>query len=149
MKEFGVDVSVYQGDFDFSKAVREGVRFAILKGGGADAGLYKDSRFEENYKKAGAVSLPVGVYWFSRALSESAAVKETDYLYKNILKGKRFELPVYIDVENAKMLALGREKLTAVIRKWCDTLEDRGFFVGIYSSESFFADYMNDGALRD
>ena len=36
MQEYGVDVSRYQGDFDFSAAIKEGVSFAILKGGGGD-----------------------------------------------------------------------------------------------------------------
>ena len=149
MKEFGVDISVWQGDFDLKQAVGEGVRFVIVKGGGADAGYYVDSRFVQNYEKAKALSLHTGVYWFSKALSTAAAQKEADYCYRNILKGRRFELPVYMDVEHSAMLGLGRAKLTDVIRTWCDALEKKGFFVGIYSSEYFFTDYMEDDRLRD
>ena len=45
MKEFGIDISRWQGDFDFQKAVAEGVKFAVIKGGGGDDGLYVDSKF--------------------------------------------------------------------------------------------------------
>ena len=51
-QKFGIDVSHWQGSFDFARAKsKEGVEFAIIKAGGADAGLYKDSQFEANYKK--------------------------------------------------------------------------------------------------
>lgn len=44
MQRFGIDVSHWQGDFDFAKAKEnEGVEFVIIKAGGGDAGLYKDS----------------------------------------------------------------------------------------------------------
>ena len=46
-QKFGIDVSHWQGDFNFARAKsNEGVEFAILKAGGGDAGLYKDSKFE-------------------------------------------------------------------------------------------------------
>lgn len=149
MQRFGIDISVWQGDFDLEKAVREGVTFAVVKGGGADAGYYVDSRFEENYGKAKACGVPVGSYWFSRAKSVSAAKKEADYYYANVLRGRQFELPVYMDVEHRDMLALGKDALTEIVRTWCDRLEDRGCFVGIYASESVFRDRMDDARLRD
>ena len=62
MKKFGIDISRWQGDFDFNKAVAEGVEFAIIKGGGGDAGLYTDAKFERNYREAKAKGLPVTVW---------------------------------------------------------------------------------------
>lgn len=51
-QRFGIDVSHWQGNFNFANAKnKEGVEFAIIKAGGGDAGLYKDSRFEDNYRK--------------------------------------------------------------------------------------------------
>ncbi|MBR0509110.1 MAG: SPOR domain-containing protein [Clostridia bacterium] len=149
MAIFGIDVSRYQGDFDFARAAGEGVRFAVLKGGGGNAGYYVDSAFVRNYGRAKALGLPVGVYWYSRALSAASAKAEADWCYENILTGRQFELPVYIDVEESAMLSLGRRALTDVIRTWCDTLEKRGYFVGIYSSYSFFRDCMYDEELQD
>ena len=48
MQKFGIDISHWQGDFDFKKAKLEGVQYVILKCGGGDSGLYKDSKFERN-----------------------------------------------------------------------------------------------------
>lgn len=38
-------------------------------------------------------------------------------------KGKQFELPVYYDVEEKSQLALGKEKVSAIIRKFLNTVE--------------------------
>ena len=84
MRKFGLDVSKWQGSFDFNSAVKEGVLFTIIKGGGGDDGLYKDGMFERNYISAKKAQLPVGVYWFSKATSPEEAKKEAEYFYKNI-----------------------------------------------------------------
>ncbi len=145
---FGIDVSKWQGDFDFKEAKREGIEFAVIKGGGGDGGLYTDSRFEENYKKCKETEIPVGAYWFGNALSNEEAKREAEYFYNYILKGRQFELPVYIDVESPAMLALGKDKLTEIVDLWCSYLENKGYFVGIYSSVYAFSVYMDDNKLK-
>lgn len=148
MKRFGIDISKWQGNFDFKKALKEGVSFAVIKGGGNDDGLYTDPMFEQNYSSAKAVGLPVGVYWFSKALSCEEAVTEADYLINNILKNKQFELPIYIDVEHKEMLDLGKDQLTKTVDKFCSYLEQKGYFVGIYSSVYSFSKHMDDEVLK-
>lgn len=148
MRKFGIDISVYQGDFDWKRAVSEGVEFAIIKGGGGDDSLYVDRKFSRNYDLAKSLGLPIGCYWFSRALSVGDAEQEAEYFYSNVLKGRQFELPIYIDVENTTQLSVGKDKLTAIIKAWCEYLENRGFWVGIYSSLSYFGSYVNDVELK-
>lgn len=148
MKIKGIDISNWQGKFDLAKAKTEGVEFLIAKGGGGDAGLYKDKQFERNYSEAKKLGLPVGVYWFSHALNVNEAVKEAEFFYNNCLKGKQFELPIFIDVEHKSQLALGKDKLTEVITTFLSTLESIGFWVGIYSSKAYFAEYMHDDKLQ-
>ena len=144
----GIDISRWQGDFNLEKAKAEGFEFAIIKGGGGDDGLYVDKRFAENYQKAKKLGMPVGIYWFSRALTVEKAVEEAEYFYQNCLKGRQFELPVYMDVENEAQLDLGKRKLTDVIHAWCQHLEAKNFWVGIYSSKSYFSNYMIDSELQ-
>ncbi len=148
MKKFGIDISKWQGNFDFKKAVKEGVTFAILKGGGGDSGLYTDALFEKNYAEAKKNNIPIGVYWFSKALSPEDATKEADFFYRNVLRKKQFELPIFIDVEHQDMLTLGKSKLTEIVKVWCDSLETLGYWVGIYSTVYAFSAYMNDNELE-
>lgn len=148
MKKFGIDISKWQGDFNLKAAKAEGVEFVIIKGGGGDAGRYVDSRFKSNYEKAQALGMPTGVYWFSHALTVEDAKKEADYFYTNVLKGRRFELPIYMDVEHGEQLSLGKNKLTDIVKAWCNRLQAKGFWVGIYSTPFAFAKYMHDDKLQ-
>lgn len=147
IKRFGIDVSHWQGDFDFARAKsKEGVEFAILKAGGGDAGLYKDSKFEANYKKCEECGLPKGAYFYGNAKSIAEAKKEAEY-FISILSGKKYEYPVFYDVEGKMITDNDRATLTEIVKVFCSTMEAAGYWVGIYSSESFFNSEMNDGEL--
>lgn len=143
----GIDISRWQGEFDMDQAVSEGFRFAIIKAGGGDDGLYKDSQFERNYENAKRLGLSVGAYWFSKALTVDQARKEAEW-FASCLTFKQFELPVYMDVEHVAMLDLGKRQLTDIIHAFCQRLEELGYWVGIYSSQSFFSSYMIDEELQ-
>ena len=141
MKTFGIDVSKWQGNFNFKKAKAEGVQFAILRGAYSTS---KDVKFEQYYNACKALNLPVGVYHYSMAKSVSEARTEANFLINNVLKGKQFEYPIYMDVEDKVQRDLGKNLLTEIVIAFCDTLEKAGYYVGIYSSGSFFATYMHE-----
>lgn len=148
MKKFGIDISKWQGDFPLGQAVlTEGVEFVIIKCGGSDKGVYTDNRFESNYRKAKECGIHVGAYWFSKAMNTDEAKRDALYMI-NLLNGKTFDLPIYIDVENKYQLAIGKNKLTSVIDVFLSTLEEFGYYAGIYSSESYFKTYMDDNYLK-
>ena len=142
---FGIDVSKWQGDFDFEKAKDEGIKFAILRGAYSCG---KDVKFEQYYKACNALDIPVGVYHYSMAKNVTEARTEANFLIENVLKGKQFEYPIYMDVEDKVQSALGKEKLTDIVTAFCDTVERAGYYVGIYSSTSFFKTYMNLNELE-
>lgn len=146
-QKFGIDVSHWQGDFNFARAKsNEGVEFAIIKAGGGDAGLYKDSKFEANYKKCEDCGLPKGAYFYGNAKSVAEAKKEAEY-FISILSGKKYEYPVFYDVEGRMITDNDRATLTEIVKAFCSTMEAAGYWVGIYSSESFFNSKMNDSEL--
>lgn len=146
MKEFGIDISAWQGDYDLKKAKAQGAKFVILKCGGADDGLYKDSKFDRNYKLAKQLGLKVGAYFFSRGTTINAIRDEAMYCH-NIISGKQFELPIYLDIENKKQLAIGKKTLTALALEWLAQMKKRGWYGGIYSSESYFSTYLDLASL--
>ena len=90
-KIFGIDVSKWQGNFDFAKAKSEGVEFVILRGAYS---TIKDTKFESYYKTCKELNLPVGVYHYSMAKSVSEARSEANFLINNVLKEKQFEYPI-------------------------------------------------------
>ena len=82
MKVFGIDVSKWNGDFDFMKAKSEGVKFAILRGAYACS---KDIKFEAYYAACKGLQIPVGVYYYSMANYATEARAEAIFLIQNVL----------------------------------------------------------------
>ncbi len=147
MERFGIDISRWQEDFNMSQAKAEGAEFVIIKAGGADKVLYKDSKFEKNYNKAVSCGMDKGAYFFGYAFSVDAAVREAQY-FMELLKGKKFEYPVFYDVEGA-MLKQNKALLTDIVVAFCEELEKNGYYVGVYTSESHYNSVLDDAKLSE
>lgn len=134
-KVFGIDISVWQRNMDLNKAKKEGVQFAIIRGMYGNA---KDTSFENNYKKAKNAGLGVGVYQWGRAANEAQAREEAQLLVEHCLEGKLFEYPIYYDVEDSILLSKGVTETTNIIKAWAETIENAGYFAGVYMNQSCF-----------
>lgn len=137
MQKLGIDISKWQKGFNFVKAKAEGIEFVILRGAYSTS---KDTCFDDFYKQCKAKGLPVGAYHYSMARNTAEAKKEAEKML-GILKGKQFEYPIYLDVEDKTQASLGKETLTAIIQAYCSTLEQAGYYVGIYSTYAFLKSY--------
>ena len=111
-------------------------------------GNAKDTEFENNYFKAQNSKMPFGCYQWGRASNPAQAREEAQILYENCLKGKKFEYPIYYDVEDSILMNLGVQELTEVIKAWAEYLEDRGYFVGVYMNQSAFNNEVNGEELQ-
>ena len=141
----GIDVSHWQGNIDFSKVKTD---FAIIKAGGSDNGFYKDSKFERNYKGFKSRKIPVGAYYFVGEKCKTRADGVADARrFIALLKGKQFEMPVYIDFEAPDTTF--KESNTDACIGFCETMEAAGYFVGIYASDiSGFMNRLNLARLK-
>ncbi|MBO5249100.1 MAG: hypothetical protein J6B54_07475 [Clostridia bacterium] len=152
MQEFGIDISAFKESFDFQTAVAEGVRFIIPRGAysapAVTVGGGRDTSFVDYYEKTVSAGLPVGTYQYAMARTEEEALAEARFFEDTVLQGRRFDLPVYYDMEDPVQKTVNREALTRVAKAWCDYLESRGYWVGIYASRSFFETYLNDEDLQ-
>lgn len=140
----GIDVSTFQGYIDWQRVKNDGVKFAMLRGGYGRSGL--DERFEQNYKNASAVKLPVGVYHYSYATTVEKAKQEARFCL-SYLKGKKFQYPVAFDVEDKTQLSLSKKLLTDIVYTFCNEVEKKGYYVCIYSSKSFLTDRLDMNRL--
>lgn len=140
----GIDVSKHNGKVDWDKVKSANqVDYAILRCGyGRESVKQIDEQFERNYSECKRVGMPVGVYHYSYAMSEADAIKEAEFCYK-LIKGKQFEYPVYYDIEEAKQIALGKEKVQAIAKAFCSYLEAKGYWVGLYSMDSTFTSLLD------
>ncbi|MCR5015093.1 MAG: glycoside hydrolase family 25 protein [Ruminococcus sp.] len=130
MTKSGIDVSEWQGDIDWSKVRAD---FVIIRAGYGRELSQRDKKFERNYAGAKSAGIPCGAYWYSYAMSEDEARREAAVCME-VLRGKQFEYPIYLDVEEQKVLALGRDKVSAIIAAFLKELENSGYFAGLYMS---------------
>lgn len=148
MEKKGIDVSHWQGDIDWNVVKGSGVEFAIIKAGGSDSGFYTDSKFRANYKAAKAAGIDLGAYYFVGKYCKSYEDGVADAMrFIAIISGMQFEYPVYIDFEAPD--SSDKEGNTEACIGFCKTMEDNGYFSGIYASEiSGFHDRLNDSELQ-
>ena len=149
MQIFGVDVSYYNGNIDWTRVKNAGVQFAILRLGYTGYGSARtkatDVKFEEYYRNAKAVGMPVGGYWFSCACSYNEGVQEANAVL-NLVRGKQFEYPIYIDVEDPHHQSkASKQAITDAIKGFCETMENAGYYVGFYCN----VDWYNNRMYKD
>lgn len=147
----GLDLSQYQKGLKISSVKNAGYDFVILRGGytgyGQNRTKQKDPCFDDFYAQAKAVGMPVGVYWYSCANDAASGRAEAEFLYKNCLKGKQFEYPIFIDVEEVRWQMKDRKGVTDGIIAFCKELERCGFYPGIYSSTSWYSNQIDTARL--
>ena len=139
----GIDVSSWQGNIDFAKVKASGIDFVIIRAGYGRETRQNDNCFELNYRNAKAASLDVGAYWYSYADSAEDAVKEARSCME-VIKGKKFEYPIYFDLEEQSQFAKGRNFCDSVIKAFCGELEKNGYLAGLYCSTYYLNNYISN-----
>ena len=148
-----IDVSVYQPDIDYAAVKAAGIDGAVLRcgftGWGSSHSLNKDTKFEAHYAGFTGAGVPVGAYYYSTADSVDFAKKEAGFV-QSLLKGKKLALPVYYDIENnERQAALSMSLLTQIAEAFCESMEEAGYFVGVYANTNWFTNKLNHAALSE
>ena len=141
----GIDVSMHQGEIDFAKVEKAGVKFVIIRCNNWDDVkncVVKDPYFEQNYKNAKAAGLDVGAYYYTWNTTAGGATDDAALCMK-YLSGKKFEYPIYFDLEWQKAFAKGKATCDAMVRAFCGRLEDNGYFAGLYISRIPLQTYIS------
>lgn len=144
---YGIDISSYQEYIDFNE-IKSNYSFVIARAGftgygGDGTRKYKDQSFEKFYTNAKNLNIPIGVYYYSCANTYDKGRDEAEFLYENALKGKKFEYPIYMDVEENRHQMVGKTRMAEAIKGFCEYLEDRGYYVGVYANSNYFYNYID------
>lgn len=135
----GADLSVHNGAVDMAKVKSAGYSFVFLREGYGDEVSYpsqRDSRFESNYKNAKAAGLHVGAYHYLYATTTAGARREAQGFLAN-LKGKSFDYPIALDIEERSQYNLPNATVEAIVKAFMDVCEQAGYYCLLYSYESF------------
>ncbi|MGN0607668.1 MAG: glycoside hydrolase family 25 protein [Oscillospiraceae bacterium] len=137
-----IDISKHNGVIDFERVKSDGISGVIIRAGFGRLFSQKDPMFEKYYAGARAAGLNIGAYWYSYAVSAEEAKAEAE-VFLEAVKGKKFELPLYLDIEERKQVSLGKEICSEMAEEFCGVLERAGYFAGIYSFDSFFGSNLS------
>lgn len=150
-KVYGIDVSRWDEDVDWKKVKKSGVEFAIIQigyRGKTDGKLMMDSHFKENIQGAYDVGIDIGIYYVTQALNTKEARGEANYCIKHLEAYKQWlSYPVFIDIEPHEgsrfdKANLSKKKKTNICKSFCQTLADAGYASGVYTSGSFYYDWV-------
>lgn len=138
-----IDVSEFNGAIAWQN-VTKACDGAIIRAGyrGYGSGtLVTDEKFKSNIKAAKAAGIPIGVYFYTQAISEIEARDEARYTME-LVKGYKLTLPIFIDSEDGNNGAgradsgkLSRAKRTAILKAFCEEIQKEGYAAGVYASE--------------
>jgi lysozyme len=98
MSILGIDVSKWQGLWDWDISVEQGIRFAFIRAGSINnvTGVcYEDYLFPENAEAAPS-RMPVGFYWYFRP--QHNPTKQANY-FCDLIEEKDWKLPPVLDIE--------------------------------------------------
>lgn len=142
----GIDVSKYQGNIQWDK-VKPNIDFAILRCGfGSDIAKQDDVCFERNLAECERLNIPFAVYLYSYATTEQKIDSEISHTLR--LLGSHKPFCVYIDMEDNSTTKLGKAKLTAFAKRFCEGIKAKGFKVGVYANENWCKNYLDVAELH-
>lgn len=133
----GIDISYCQPKVDWQKVTAD---FCLIQICGGAVRRQKDTMYESHYAGAKSRGIPVGAYWFTWARTVAEAEEEAD-LCISLLKGKQFEYPIFLDLEQEAIYKTGKANVSAIIRAFLSKVEKAGYWVGLYCNPDVLVHY--------
>jgi GH25 family lysozyme M1 (1,4-beta-N-acetylmuramidase) len=150
----GIDVSRWNHQIDAAsgeylpldwKAVkRAGFEFVILKAGSTKSGL--EPTFVMDYEGARAAGLEVGAYFYTYSNTIEGISNDADMLL-SFLEGKQFEYPIYLDLEDPSLSALGKNYLSRMCTTFLETLQRNGYYAGLYTNHTWLTTLLDTARM--
>lgn len=155
VKKVGIDVSEHQGAINWEK-VASAVDFAIIRLGyrGYTGGsLVTDAYYSANMAGAAENDIPVGVYFYSQAVSYEEGVEEANYVLNN-LGDYALQYPIILDredpmVEDARTNNMSAEQHTQAALGFLETIKAAGKQAMMYTNRMYYALYLDLEKIYD
>ena len=136
---YGIDISKHNGDINLEPYKGQ---FVIIRAGYGN--FTKDEKFDRNVSECKRLGIPFGVYLYSYALNTEGAKAEAEALLK-VLEPIRNDIKVgvWFDMEDADGYKkrhgfnFNHENISAICYEFAKTIEDAGYYSGIYTATSW------------
>lgn len=152
----GIDVSSYQGVINWKKVKAAGVDYAIIRLGyrGYGTGAIRlDERYSANMSGAISAGIPIGIYFYSQAVTVEEAEEEADFVLKN-LTGYDIAYPVVFDMEEvddeeARTNPLTQTERTDITIAFCEKIKAAGYTPMVYGNIRWMVMHLDLSRLED
>ena len=150
MAKRGIDISEHQKDINLA-ALKNQIDFVIIRVGYGVSGTI-DKKFKRNADLCVELGIPMGFYWYSYALDELGARNEAEAFLKAI-EPYTPEYGCWFDMEDAdgykkKKGMPSDETLVEMCYAFCETVENAGYYAGVYASGSWFKRQLSGPRLN-
>lgn len=141
LKTFGLDVSQYQGDIDWTKMNMVydiyPINFVFIRS--TMGGFNKDKKFNENWIGAKQNNLIRGAYHFYRP-DENSTAQAQNFIQQ--VKLETGDLPPVLDIETMPRTQ-SMERLIEGLKNWCTLVEEHYEIKPIiYTSDKYYENFL-------
>jgi GH25 family lysozyme M1 (1,4-beta-N-acetylmuramidase) len=138
----GIDVARYQGTIDWQEVASGDVDFAIVRigyRGMSDGVIKEDPNGRYNMQEAAKAGIPLGVYFFSTAITEEEAHEEAEWV-ADMIAGYPITYPVVYDCENfndsgSRQYFMNKTERTDAALAFLKAIEKKGYEGMFYASK--------------
>lgn len=158
ISHLGVDLSYHQTKVDWQQLKDSGCEFVMLRcgyRGYTEGGLVKDEKFDEYAAACNEYDIPMGVYFFTQAISVEEAEREAEFVL-SLIEDYEISYPVAFDTENVtdKNARTNINEITKELRSnmciaFCEKVKEAGYYPMIYASENWIRRNMDVELLQE
>ena len=139
----GIDLSCWQEKVNYLELKAQGIEFAIIRCGYGKNISQKDSKFEDHYAGLKYAGIKIGAYLYSYANTIEGAKAEAKNCLE-FIKNKKFDLPIFYDLEDAKTTGIASKKtITEMAKVFCEEIIKEGYQAGVYANLNWFTNKIN------
>jgi GH25 family lysozyme M1 (1,4-beta-N-acetylmuramidase) len=153
--KLGIDVSKWNKEINWHKVKEDGIEFAIIRvgyRGWTSGSLVEDPYFKANIRGAVEAGVPVGVYFFTQAITVVEAVEEASMVIA-MVEAYQLDYPIFIDSEATGTGGRGRaDNLNTALRTdvtlaFMETIRSAGYDAGVYAARSWLYNQLDMSRL--
>lgn len=158
----GINVSMKQGEIDWNQVAESGVEFAMIRVGWRQfekGKIMPDPNFEANMKGAEEADIPVGVYFYSKAVTDAEAEEEANFVLEKI-RSYNVSYPIAFyweyDVKDdgskdpdSRTVRCNGEQVTGFIDTFCKKVKATGRTAAYYCDKTMGYGSLNLERLKD
>lgn len=158
ISHLGIDLSYHQQNVNWDELAMAPIEFVFLRvgyRGYSEGGLIEDEKFREYATAANERDIPLGVYFYSQAITVEEAQEEARFVL-DLIKDYNISYPVVFDTEyvadskaRTNVAEMDRELRTDICLAFVDCISEQGYYPMIYASENWIRRNLNYEDLQE